>query len=374
MMQRILSLLGSLRITVAGLFLLLILTVWGTLYQVDFGLYQAQERFYQSWFLMIGGVVPFPGAQLVMLVLFINLLASILLLAVRGRLRWGLIITHSGLLLMLAAGAVTFYLGREAHLSLVEGEGSNVAQSYNEWELVLLPSGGQGGRKLSTLPLRALRPGREIPLPGGHLSLRIEEVYRHSQPVREAGETSPVNASGFTGLQARPVNKEPAADQPGVLFILLEDGQERDRYLLWAGDSAPTELRGDAEHRALGLRRQRLLLPAVIQLLDFRRELHPGSGIAKSYSSQVLVQSNEDSDRKVLISMNKPLRLKGFTFYQSSFSSAPGGREISTLSVVQNYGRTMPYLATGITVLGMLLHFTGMLVTRLRPRSEGRAV
>lgn len=373
MMQRILSLLGSLRITVVGLLLLLVLTVWGTLYQVDYGLYQAQARFYQSWFLMVGGVIPFPGAQLVMLVLFVNMLASILLLALRGRLRWGLIITHAGLLLMLAAGAVTFYLGREAHLSLVEGEGSNVAQSYNEWELALLPSGAMGDRTISTLPLRALRPGREIALPDGRQSLRVEEVRRHCQAVREAVEVAPINASGFTSLQPKPANKEPAADLPGLIFTLVENGQEKDRYLLWAGDEAPTVLHDGTRDRRLGLRRQRLLLPAVIQLLDFRRELHPGSGIAKSYSSQVLVQSNEDSDRKVLISMNKPLRLQGFTFYQSSFSSAPGGREISTLSVVQNYGRTMPYLATGITVLGMLLHFTGMLVTRLRHRSEGRA-
>ena len=370
MIQRALKLLGSLRITVIGLVFLLILTVWGTLYQADHGLYGAQERFYQSWYFLIGGFLPFPGAQLVMTVLFINLLAAMLLLALRGRLHWGLVVTHLGLMLMLAAGAVTFYLGKESHLSLVEGESSNVAMTYNEWELALLPAMDGKSREISALDAKWLQPGRTIPLPGGSLALRVEEYHRNCQATRGTVEQAPESGSGYTTLTPRPRNKEPSEDMPGVLFTLLEGGREKGRYLVWGGDPAPAMIRESGSDRPLVLRRQRVPLPATIQLIDFRRELHPGSGIAKSYSSQVVVKTGEGLDRKVLISMNKPLRLGGFTFYQSSFSSGPGGTEISTLSVVRNYGRLMPYIATGATVIGMLLHFVGMLIHRLgrRPR------
>lgn len=362
MIQRILALLGSLRVTVVGLLLLLVLTVWGTLYQVDYGLYRAQERFYQSWAFWIGGAVPFPGAQLVMLVLFVNLVASMVLLALRGRQRWGLITTHMGLLLMLAAGAVTFYLGKESHLSLVEGESSNVAMSYNEWELALLQPPDGSHRTVQAMEARALRRGRVIPLPDRNLALRVEAYYRNCQAERAAVADPPVSNSGFTSLKPRALNKEPAQDVPGALFTLLDRGVAQRRYLVWGGDHGPVALPAGR----LALRRERLPLPATIELVDFRREMHPGSGIAKSYSSQVLVRSGDDPGRRVLISMNKPLRLGGFTFYQSSFAAGPGGREVSTLSVVQNYGRLMPYIATGVTVAGMLLHFAGMLVTRLR--------
>ena len=368
-MQRALKLLGSLRITVIGLVFLLILTVWGTLYQADHGLYGAQERFYQSWYFLIGGFLPFPGAQLVMTVLFINLLAAMLVLAIRGRLHWGLVVTHLGLMLMLTAGAVTFYLGKESHLSLVEGEASNVAMTYNEWELALLPTSDGKPREVSALDAKWLQPGRTIPLPGERLALRIEEAHRNCQATREPVDDAPGSGSGYTKLVSRPRNKEPAEDMPGVLFTLLEGGREKGRYLVWGGDPAPTLIRDEGVDRPLALRRQRVPLPAMIQLIDFRRELHPGSGIAKSYSSQVLVKTGKGLDRKVLISMNKPLRLNGFTFYQSSFSAGPGGTEISTLSVVRNYGRLMPYIATGATVVGMLLHFVGMLIHRLSRRS-----
>lgn len=368
MMRRILSRLGSLRVTVAGLLLLLILTVWGTVYQVEHGLYGAQVRFYQSWWVMIGDVVPFPGAQLVMTILFVNLVASILLLTFHGRFRWSFLITHAGLLLMLSAGAVTFYFGRESHLSLLEGEGSNVAESYNEWELALLSPGSSSSRSVSALPLRDLKPGRVVEMPVGKFSIRVDEVYRNCQAMRGSDEGAPFSSGRFTGLERQKPNKEPGADRPGLVFTLLEKGAEKGRYLVWAADPGPTPLKGYQNGVGISLRRERLPLPALIELVDFKRELHPGSGIAKSYSSKVVIKSGEDADRTVVISMNKPLRLQGYTFYQSSFASGPGGREMSTLSVVHNYGRTMPYWATGLTVLGMMMYFTGMLIMRLRQR------
>jgi hypothetical protein len=109
--------------------------------------------------------------------------------------------------------------------------------------------------------------------------------------------------------------------------------------------------------------------------MDFTKEFYPGSQIAKSFSSRVTVEDGE-LGRQVLISMNKPLRYRGSTFYQSSYQELPGGRETSTLAVVKNYGRLMPYIATAATVIGMCLHFIGMLVTRLAraPKpAKGRA-
>lgn len=369
----IFSAFGSLKVTVAGLFLLLILTVWGTLYQVDHGLYLAQERFYQSTWFWIGGVIPFPGAQLVMAVLFVNLIASMLVLTIwRNRINWGLIVTHFGLLLMLAAGALTFYTGKNAQLSLEEGDGSNVAIAFGEWELAVLPATADRTRQpVTALDASALRRGRVIALPGERQSIRVDAYYRNSIAHRDAINNPPANASGFTVLEPRPLNKEPGQDMPGLLFTLMENGEEVRQVLLWGNDPRPTPL--DRNGTWIGLRRLRVPLPATITLVDFKRELYQGSGIAKSYSSQVIVDSGDGLERKVLISMNKPLRIRDFTFYQSSFSSAPGGREISTFSVVQNYGRLMPYIATGATVVGMTVYFTAMLFARLRRKDQGAA-
>ena len=371
--RHILHVLASLKVTVIGLLLLLTLTVWGTLYQADHGLYQAQERFYQSWTFLIWNRIPFPGAQSVMALLLLNLTASLLHMALERRLRLGFVATHAGLALMLAAGGITFYLGRSAHLTLEEGEGSNVGISNQDWELALMPAANGARRVVQAIDARALRPGRRIQLPGGELTLHVEQFLRNCIAEPSPEIAAPQNGSGNTRLLPRRTSSDPGDDRPGLLVAIERGGQRVGRVLLWGGDSAPTPLPGAATPTVMGLRRLRLPLPATIELVDFVRDLHPGTGIARSYSSQVLVRTGADAERKVLISMNKPLRLGGFTFYQSSFANTPSGREVSTLAVVENHGRALPYVATGMTGVGMLLHFGGLLLARVRRRPAGGA-
>src|ERR1700689_4465921 len=95
------KILSSLRITVACLFLLFILTFWGTIAQVQQGLYAAQERYFNSFFFLAAGFIPFPGAQLVLWVFFFNLISSIIL-TFKKYTQWensGLLIIHMGLIL-----------------------------------------------------------------------------------------------------------------------------------------------------------------------------------------------------------------------------------------------------------------------------------
>jgi hypothetical protein len=374
---RTLAALGSLKLTVLGLALLTTLTVWGTLYQARFGLYRAQERFYQSWFFLGGGWLPFPGAQTVLLILFLNLAASMILLLLLGKQRFGLFVTHAGLILMLAAGATTFYFGSESQLTLEEGEGSNVAAAYHDWEVAAWPAGDRtDDRRISAFDVRALRPGTQLRLEALGLDLAVESVYANCTPTSaETADGSLLSASDWTALARANPEREPVLDRPGVILRVASGGERPTRVLLWGGDSRPVRWGSGDDACHLALRRKRVALPAVIRLIDFTKEFYPGSQIAKSFSSRVTVEDGE-LERQVLISMNKPLRYRRSTFYQSSYQELPGGRETSTLAVVKNYGRLMPYIATAATVIGMCLHFIGLLVTRLAraPKpAKGRA-
>ncbi len=131
----IIKIFSSVKITVVCLVLLFILTLWGTIDQVNNGLYLAQARFFNSLVFTFWGFIPFPGAQLVMWVLFINLICAGL---VRHQFRWskaGIIITHTGLLLFFVAAFFTLHGVKESSITLMEGEASNVANAYHNWEL-----------------------------------------------------------------------------------------------------------------------------------------------------------------------------------------------------------------------------------------------
>ena len=96
-------------------------------------------------------------------------------------------------------------------------------------------------------------------------------------------------------------------------------------------------------------------LPFAVELVTFTKTMHAGTDKPKSYASDIMVHDG-DIAWPVRIEMNKPLRYKGYTLFQSSFVESPRG--IATvLAVVRNRGWLLPYLGTLVLSLGLLLHF-----------------
>ncbi|MBU0676741.1 MAG: cytochrome c biogenesis protein CcsA [Verrucomicrobia bacterium] len=363
--QKIFRRLTSLRLTVICLGFLMALTLWGTLYQVDNGLFAAQQRFYRSWFFLAGGFLPFPGTRLVLTVLFVNLLCAMGFLLKMKVLRWGILLIHLGLVLLLVGGFVTFYHGQESYLSLREGEGSNLSSDYREWEVAIW-KGGNERRIVTAIDDALIEEGASISLDGPGITLTVQEYHPNATPLGPMQVQSaqrPLNGTGIAGLQKATRNRDPEKDVPGGVFIVSAPGGEKALILLFGNDSRPVVFNAGDEDYTFVLRRKRQSLPTVVKLIDFKREMHSGTGMAKSYSSLVTILPG-GVERQVLISMNKPLRYRGYTFYQASFSETGTGQEISTLAVVKNYGRLVPYIATTVTVVGLALHFLGMLIMK----------
>ena len=100
----------------------------------------------------------------------------------------------------------------------------------------------------------------------------------------------------------------------------------------------------------LGYMNQKQSIGSEIKLKHFNIKRYPSSLKAKSYESLVLV----DGKREVLISMNEPLRHKGWTFYQSSFEEDEKGEILaSILSVNRDPGRFVKYFGCILIVLGI---------------------
>ena len=106
---------------------------------------------------------------------------------------------------------------------------------------------------------------------------------------------------------------------------------------------------------AIQLERKKQKLPFALSLQDFRKIDYPGTVKAREFQSDITIQ-DQDLLWPVQISMNNPLRYKGYTFYQSSFDQQ-NDIEITVLSVVKNSGRAFPYIASLIIFIGLLLHF-----------------
>jgi cytochrome c biogenesis protein ResB len=116
----------------------------------------------------------------------------------------------------------------------------------------------------------------------------------------------------------------------------------------------------------LVMRQRRFYKPFALTLLDFRHDRYAGTDIPKNFSSRVrLLDFERKENREVLISMNDPLRYRGFTFYQAGFDN---NDKTSILQVVKNPAMLMPYIACGLVALGLVTQFSMHLFGFLKKR------
>jgi cytochrome c biogenesis protein ResB len=76
--------------------------------------------------------------------------------------------------------------------------------------------------------------------------------------------------------------------------------------------------------------------------------------MAKSYNSILSIQS-ENLKWKTSIKMNNPLRIKGYTIYQTSFIENDN-LKATVLTIVKNYATYVFYISSFLVILGLIIH------------------
>lgn len=343
-------------ITLTGLFILLLLVFFGTLYQADHGLYEAQRIFF-GYIIWVGNVLPFPGTSTVLWVLSIQL---VLFMAVQLPLVWkklGLWIVHGGLLLLLVGGFITQVMAVESQMTLAEGQTGHYTVSYDKWELAAWTSRGDTNDVIAYKDYD-LRPGAVLSLAPHPATLTVKTYYGNAAAftsMATGGAMPYLNASRIASMEARKPEKESVQNAPGVIATLRREGQPDQDILLYGLERNPLAITLGEQRVFLQLRRRHYPLDFSLTLKDFIRTLHPGTEVAKSFESDADLHDGLSS-RAVKIWMNNPLRYKGYTFFQASFSIVSDG-ELSTFAVVTNPGRLIPYISSLMVFGGMLLHF-----------------
>jgi len=336
--------LSSPRITVLCLFLLFILTFWGTIAQVQQGLYVAQERYFNSFFFLADGFIPFPGAQLVLWVFFVNLICSIIL-TFKKYTQWansGLLIIHLGLIIYFVAAFLIFHVAQESNVHLAEGEGTNLSRSYQDWELAYWTD-KTNKRQVTAFDTKYFKSGYQIPFENRDFTLTVDKFYSNCDALSDSS------------LIEKPVVKEREQNIEGGIFDLKINSKSYP-LVLYGVQSQPTPLRILGKDYYFILRHKRFPLPFTIRLDHFKAEFHPGTEVAKSFESTVTISTGA-LERQARIFMNNPLRYKDYTVYQASYDVDSTGRQYSTFAVVKNFARILPYIACFVVFFGLALHF-----------------
>lgn len=402
--QRIYRLFSSFGLAVIVLSLMLLLTLLGTLEQVEYGLYDTQKKYFDSLFVVHKfGPVPIllPGVYLLMVVLFINMTLGAI---VRVKKRWkgvGMLISHFGMLFLLVSGFVTHHYSVSGNMALFEGEESNRFESYYDWQLEVLPLDEDGKAELAMVvpadQLKSLRPDQERRFTSAGLpfDLVVNGYERNALPLpvtapmaADAVRDGALEVDGYVIL---PRKAEKTAERNlGAFYVTFEgaalgadtevvEGAGDPQAILWAGAPDPFTLETEEGTYAVQLVRQKWDVPFTVRLDDFTMERHPGIATARKYESTV-TKIEDGNEEKIEIKMNEPLRHEGYTFFQASWGpedAGPTERLYSVFAVVKNPADQWPLYSLIITSIGLFVHFLISLVQFIvraqRPRTPKKA-
>ena len=372
---KLLQALASLRITCLGIFLLFLLTLWGTIAQVQSGLYLAQERFFHSFYFLVLGFIPFPGGQLVMWILFINVLAVMLICFVYSWKNFGILVIHIGLLMFFVSGYVILNTAEESHVTLKEGQATNVSSAFHDWELAIWEAppertDGKVIRTVTGVDVARLKINQPLPMEDSGIIIKLLEYHRNANAYAvNDGDSRYLNASGVQKIEAAKLEKEPERNTPGIILeVTTPEGSSH--VILYGAERIPTPIEAGGKTYHLSLRLKRYPMPFTLKLVEFIKEEHPGTQTARSFKSKVAVDTGGQWREKP-ITMNNPLRHREYTFYQSSFSVDQFRNESSTLAVVRNHGRVLPYISTFVTFAGLVIHFAMAAVNTRKRQRQG---
>lgn len=139
-----------------------------------------------------------------------------------------------------------------------------------------------------------------------------------------------------------------------MLHVMAQEGTSTAET--WLGLNNRVELSLPEGIVTLEYRPAQRELPMAIKLLDFRKIDYPGMQMAAGFESDVELT---DPQRGLMlmrkISMNNPLRYRGFSFFQSSY--IPGPTETTVLSVRNDPGTPLVYAGFIIVILGVVAMF-----------------
>ena len=301
--------------------------------------------------------LPMPGGRLTMILMLINLSCFFLNKNIWKIHKLGIIILHMGGILLFIGGGLTAMFSTEGNVVIDEGSYSNYVEDYHYMELAIINTSHNDFDHYTIFDYPLLK--RKSILKHDNVQFEIEVInyIENCEPI-------PRNNPGQLHYRGMMKNfmlselvplKEENMNRPGIIFNLSNTGTPADGiYGLFLGQTVPQKITiGDKEY-IIVFRKQRTYLPFSIELIDFKKIMHPGTGIAKSYSSEInLIE--DGIAKRILIKMNNPLRYNGYTFYQSSFIESPDG-ETSVLAAVKNYGRLFPYISSIIMCIGLLIH------------------
>jgi hypothetical protein len=406
LIKKIVEFFKSLKLTVTLLAFAIVLVFVGTIAQADEGLYIAQQHYFRQWLVVganfFGHKIPLilPGGYLIGTLLLVNLVVAHIYRFQLSTKKIGIMLAHSGVILLLVGQLATDMLARETQMHFAEGETRNFSDSATEYELIFI-----SGNEATAIPNRLLRAGDELKIDSLPFAIRVKSFWENSDlnfraPMLQNAPPLTTNgvARNFDFKKADDVKAMDQRNIPTAVLEFLAPSGPLGTWVAsaWAGDpatvgdvrnsfastgadmaqkitaqlTAPQTIEMNGKQFTFNMRPAQVRFPYSLTLLKATHTVYPGTvseaepeGIPKDFRSRVRIDNPQTGEkREVEISMNHPLRYGGYTYYQYQMDAGQtaqmaGRAPTSVLQVVRNPSWLTPYIGCAMVGLGLVIQF-----------------
>lgn len=380
--------LSSIRLTIFLLSASTLLIFLGTLDQVHYGIYHTQQKYFEHAFVVwqypqqfIYGAslqwlkLPMPGGYFLGPLLIANLSVAHFRYFRPSWKKVGIPFIHAGIVILLLGQLWTQVRQIDYFLWLGEGDRGNFVEAFHLDEFVIIDKSDEEKDRVYAWDISALSRSNatlehsELPFEMDVLwFVRNAAIFERSQATNPYPQM-PFNRGlgaerDYVALAMPPTFAEGERNiTSAVVRLNAEEGpigtwlvSNIFRQTLPLREFFPVQgFEYQGREYELAIRFKRAYLPAELELLEFRHDRYPGTEIPFNFSSEMRIHETEaGTSRDTLIYMNNPLRYGGLTFYQASFADEDTK---SMLQVVANPARWIPYLASLVITIGLVLQF-----------------
>lgn len=371
---KIFAFLGGYHVAIVCMVMLLLLTFFGTYEQMEpGGLYWMLRKYFSHEVFLVrptyhGKDVPFvlPGGYWVCAVFTLNLFVGGVLRIRKGWKHAPVLVSHFSMVMLMVGGAVSHHESREAYLELNVGETGDAAYGFTELSIEISEL-VEGQRTEPTVIDSELILGirgnvdqsRQVLLPDLPFDVEVSRYHIHANlyPVQGRPPEDADVLDGYFASVTEPGKNEELNTPSCILKITHRETKETKHLLLYK--PIPHDITATIDGKVYGFRLRGEIwpLPFDVRLDKSIGEKHPGTGVPMRYESDVAILDEGGAvAAKAKIEMNKPLRHKGFTIYQTKWAD-DGETVTSTFTVKTNPSDQWPKIAIYVSGIALFVHF-----------------
>lgn len=393
----LLNWISSLGLASALLIYLTLLTLFGTLNQMEDGLYDSVSKYFSGFFFydkLFGMPLVLPGAYLILTILCINMGFGTVLRIRKNPKNIALYGVHFSIIFLIFAGFIEDQYKVEGSMALFPGNSSSEYVSYHNWQLEVYEIGESGeATDAFVIPVENFRKAKqgnertfftdEIPF-----ELVVQNYTRNCFIVPDGAKgTEKVEMEPVDGylIFERDPEEESEANLPGVhlRFLPKAEGGAEKEALVWAHipyhldnqflQPIPHVFEMDGRKWGVQMVKERIKLPFEIKLDEFVIEKYPGTQKARKFESAITKIEKGMEPVPYKVGMNEPMRDRGIVMFQSKWGPQDGGPDTvhySVFAVVDNPSDRWPEYAMYMILVFILIHFIFRLVTHIQKQTR----